>query len=57
MLFCMFYIVAICVTRVWHSYYKENVIYEDIAPCPHISKGLQIMQNEFFWESKNASFL
>ncbi len=25
---------------VWHKYYKENGIYENISPCPHNSKGL-----------------
>ncbi len=27
-------------TWVWHSYYKEKVTYEDIAPCTHFSKRL-----------------
>ncbi len=32
---------------------------EDIAPCPHFLKRLEIIQSELFffcWESKNAQF-
>ncbi len=30
----------ICImTWIWHRYYKDKVTYEDITPCPQISKG------------------
>ncbi len=36
------------ITRRALWYYKEKVAYKDIAPCPHFSKCLSIMQSEFF---------
>ncbi len=31
-----------------YRYYKEKVIYEDITPCPHISKAYKSYRMSFF---------
>ncbi len=41
-------------TWVWHRYYKEKVIYEDIFSVPIIQKAYKSYRISIFLDSKNA---
>ncbi len=36
---------------IWHRYYNEKVIYEDIFSVPIIQKAYKSYRMSFFWES------
>ncbi len=39
-------------TWVWHRYYKEKVIYEDISPCPIFQKAYKSYRMIFIFFEK-----
>ncbi len=49
----MFYVVYedtnLYMTWVWHRYYKEKVIYEDIFSVPIIQNAYKSYRVSFFW--------
>ncbi len=56
-MFMWFVRTQICImTWVWHRYYKENVIYEDIFSVPIIQKAYKSYRISFFEKVKCTKF-